>query len=102
VPLLSKLTDDQISVYLRKFPEWKHDHHSILKTFSFDRFADSIDFVNKVAEVAEAANHHPDILIRYNKVTITLTTYDKNGVTGKDFFLAEQIEKCYKRLLKNS
>ena len=98
---MSKLTDNQISVYLRKLPGWKHENQSILKAFSFNDFAESIDFVKKVAEAANAANHHPDILIRYNKVTITLTTHDKNGVTGKDFFLAEQIEKCHNQLLKN-
>jgi 4a-hydroxytetrahydrobiopterin dehydratase len=91
---MSKLSAEQISVYLRKLPKWKYDEDSgfLMKTFSCKSFRDAVHFVNCVAELAEAADHHPDMTIRSRKVTLTLTTVDNGGVTGKDFLLAQQIE----------
>jgi 4a-hydroxytetrahydrobiopterin dehydratase len=89
---MSKLSEEQITVYLRKLPKWKHENDTIRKTFQFPDFTKSIAFVNKVAELAERSNHHPDIIIRFNKVSISLTTHDERGITGKDFSLAQQIE----------
>jgi ribonuclease HI/pterin-4a-carbinolamine dehydratase len=66
----------------------------ITKSYKFKDFSESMEFVNKVAGVAEEASHHPDILIEYNKVTITLTTHDKGSkVTDKDKALAKKIDK---------
>jgi 4a-hydroxytetrahydrobiopterin dehydratase len=63
-----------------------------VKTFTFPRFADGIAFVNRVASIADDMDHHPDIDIRYTKVTLTLSTHDAGGVTKTDFSLAERIE----------
>ena len=97
VERMSKLSNVQISIYLRKLPDWKYEDGALRKTFTFGAFTDSITFVNKVAERAEEAQHHPDLTIRYNDVDVLLTTHDSGGVTGKDFMLAEQIEKEYGR-----
>ncbi|MDB6148093.1 MAG: 4a-hydroxytetrahydrobiopterin dehydratase [Verrucomicrobiota bacterium] len=77
---------------LKKIPEWELEKKHIERTFEFDDFSDSIDFVNSVAEVAEDEEHHPDIDIRYNKVRLVLSTHSKGGLTDLDFALAERID----------
>ena len=77
---------------LKKIPEWELEKKHIERTFEFDDFSDSIDFVNSVAEVAGEEEHHPDIDIRYNKVRLLLTTHSKGGLTELDFALAERID----------
>ncbi len=72
---------------MKKIPEWELEKKHIERTFEFDDFADAIDFVNAVAEVAEE-----DIDIRYNKVRLVLSTHSKGGVTELDFGLAERID----------
>lgn len=63
------------------------------KEFKFKNFKQALEFVNKVGEVAEEANHHPDIAIHYNKVILELTTHDKGALTEKDFKLAQKIDE---------
>lgn len=71
---------------------WEETKNGLVKDFTFRNFLKAVDFVNDVAKIAEAANHHPDIFIHsYNKVKITLFTHDKNAVTNKDHELAKQI-----------
>jgi len=77
---------------MKKIPEWELEKKHIERTFEFDDFADAIDFVNAVAEVAEDEEHHPDIDIRYNKVHLVLSTHSKGGLTELDFGLAERID----------
>lgn len=77
---------------LKKVPEWELEKKHIERTFEFDDFSDSIDFVNSVSEVAEEEEHHPDIDIRYNKVRLVLSTHSKGGLTELDFSLAERID----------
>jgi 4a-hydroxytetrahydrobiopterin dehydratase len=77
---------------MKKVPEWELEKKHIERTFEFDDFADAIDFVNAVAEVAEEEEHHPDIDIRYNKVRLILSTHSKGGLTDLDFALAERID----------
>lgn len=77
---------------LKKIPEWELEKKHIERTFEFDDFTESIDFVNSVAEVAEDEEHHPDIDIRYNKVRLILSTHSKGGLTDLDFALAERID----------
>ena len=77
---------------MKKIPEWELEKKHIERTFEFDDFADAIDFVNAVAEVAEEEEHHPDIDIRYNKVHLVLSTHSKGGLTELDFGLAERID----------
>jgi 4a-hydroxytetrahydrobiopterin dehydratase len=77
---------------MKRIPEWELEKKHIERTFEFDDFADAIDFVNAVAEVAEEEEHHPDIDIRYNKVRLLLSTHSKGGLTELDFSLAERID----------
>jgi 4a-hydroxytetrahydrobiopterin dehydratase len=86
------LKSDELKTRLKKIPEWELEKKHIERTFEFDDFSDSIDFVNSVSEVAEEEEHHPDIDIRYNKVRLVLSTHSKGGLTELDFALAERID----------
>lgn len=86
--MAAKLTEIQIATSLSDLPEWAEVGGSLQRTFDFSDFVESMAFVNRVAERAEADQHHPDILIRYNRVTLTLSTHDAGGITVKDFALA--------------
>jgi 4a-hydroxytetrahydrobiopterin dehydratase len=70
---------------------WKRDGESRVASLEFKDFAEAMDFVNRVAERSEAANHHPDIDIRWNKVRLVLSTHSEGGITRKDLDLARQI-----------
>ncbi|MEO1129838.1 MAG: 4a-hydroxytetrahydrobiopterin dehydratase [Planctomycetota bacterium] len=83
-----KLSEDQISEKLQDRSEWTEMNGAIQRTFQFKDFLASMKFVNDIAAEAERCQHHPDILIRYNKVTLTLSTHDAGGITDKDFDLA--------------
>ena len=83
---------DQLKTRLKKIPEWELEKKHLERTFEFDDFSESIDFVNGVAEVAEEEEHHPDIDIRYNKVRLILSTHSKGGITELDFELTERID----------
>ncbi len=72
---------------------WTVEGKKLRATRTFKDFVEAIAFVNKLVEPAEAAGHHPDLEISYNKVTITLTTHDAGGLTAKDFDLAEVISR---------
>lgn len=85
------LAENEIVTLLARTPGWERAGDSITVTATFPGFLDSIAFVNKVAELAEAADHHPDIDIRWNKVTLTLSTHSDGGLTAKDFDLATKI-----------
>jgi 4a-hydroxytetrahydrobiopterin dehydratase len=85
---MTKLTPAQIKTALRAVPEWKRQGAAITRTFQLKDFVAAIRFVNKVAKLAEQACHHPDIDVRWNKVTLMLTTHDAGGLTKKDFMLA--------------
>jgi len=66
----------------------------LVRTFTFQDFVGALRFVNRVADLAEAASHHPDIDIRYNRVRLALTTHDAGGLTGKDFELAAAADQA--------
>jgi 4a-hydroxytetrahydrobiopterin dehydratase len=83
----------EVSTRLAAVPKWKEQGSEIVRTFEFPDFRGALAFVNKVGDLAENAGHHPDIDIRYNKVKLTLTTHDANGLTGKDFDLAAAIDR---------
>ena len=82
------LTRSEIDVALKSLPGWATHDNAIQRVFQFDDFVHSIEFVNKIALAAETANHHPDILITYNKVTLTLVSHDSGGVTQRDIRMA--------------
>ncbi|MDL5053646.1 4a-hydroxytetrahydrobiopterin dehydratase [Oscillatoria laete-virens NRMC-F 0139] len=88
-PLLSP---EQIARALTEVPGWEKRDSSITKTFVFKNFVGAMGFVTQVAILAEKAWHHPDIDIRWNRVTVTLSTHDAGGLTQKDFDLASQLQ----------
>lgn len=92
---MDKLSAQDIETRLQDFPEWTLLGDSMQRTFAFEDFLGSMAFVKRVAELAEAHQHHPDIMIRYNKVTLTLSTHDAGGLTDKDFELAHDIDACF-------
>ena len=74
--------------------DWKESQQEITKTFNFKDFVEAIDFVNKVRDIAERHQHHPDIFIHsYNKVKISLTTHSEGRVTDKDYTVADEVDK---------
>jgi 4a-hydroxytetrahydrobiopterin dehydratase len=85
------LTEDEINAKLSDLPGWEHAGSSISLTSTRGDFRDAILFVGAVAYLAEAANHHPDLLIQWNKVTLTLSTHSAGGLTAADFALAAKI-----------
>jgi len=87
------LTLEQITFRLERLEGWELTDNAISKQFTFADFTEALAFVNKVGELAEQADHHPDILIQYKDVTLTLSTHTDGGVTEKDFSLVEDIDK---------
>jgi 4a-hydroxytetrahydrobiopterin dehydratase len=88
-----KMEPAKIILALSTLPEWSRTGEIISRTFVFKDFPAAMKFVNNVAELAEQAQHHPDIDVRWNKVTLALTTHDAGGLTEKDFELARQIDQ---------
>ncbi len=90
---MTKLTADEVQAALSALPGWSlNQAGEITKTFRFRDFAQSLMFTVSVGWLAEAAQHHPDITIQWNRVTLALTTHDVGGLTAKDIALAKQIE----------
>jgi len=88
----SRLSDLEIQRALGSLQGWSRRGDVLTKTFSFKKFPDGIDFVQRVARAADKMNHHPDIDIRYTKITCALTTHDAGGITDNDLTLAGTIE----------
>lgn len=86
------LTAEDISNKLSDLKGWFLEGKEIKKIYTFENFVEAISFVNRVSRIAEAENHHPDILIQYNKVTISISTHSEGGLTEKDFILAGKID----------
>ena len=88
-----QIPDPELPGSLSTCPDWTLEGKEIVRTFSFDSFPGAIRFVNEVGELAEKACHHPDIDIRYARVTLRLTTHSKGGLTAADFDLARDIDR---------
>jgi len=86
------LPDKTVAERLAAFPRWTRDGHSIVRTVSFASFMDAIRFVNRVAELAEQKDHHPDMTISYKNVTFRLSSHDAGGITERDLRLAGRID----------
>lgn len=82
------LPDDDLQAFIDNHPDWTRENEEITRTYEFTDFNESMGFVTRVALEAEKANHHPDIDIRWNKVTLTLSTHSEGGLTEKDLDLA--------------
>ena len=89
---MSPLSDIEIQRALGALPGWARRGDTLTKTYHFATFPDAIDFIARVADVAESMNHHPDIDIRYTKLHFHLSSHDVKGITSRDLKLAEAIE----------
>jgi 4a-hydroxytetrahydrobiopterin dehydratase len=89
---MAKLTPKEIKAALPSVSRWQKKGSMIRRTFVFKDFPAAVKFVNAVARLAEKAWHHPDFDIRWNKVTLALTTHDEGGLTQKDFALAKKFD----------
>jgi 4a-hydroxytetrahydrobiopterin dehydratase len=89
---VAKLSEDEIRTRLEDLTGWELGDAAIGKDYRFDTFPQAVAFVVAVGFAAEAANHHPDLDVRYNRVHLELSTHSEGGVTHKDLALAEQIE----------
>ena len=86
-----KIPETDLPARLKKLPEWELKKERLVRVFEFDEYMEGIDFINGVAEIAEEANHHPDIIMRYTVVTLSLYSHDSKGVTKRDIELASRI-----------
>ena len=89
---MALLSEKEVQEKLANLEGWQKKGNEITKMYKQKDFVDAISFVNKVAILAEKANHHPDILVKYNKVTLILSTHDEGGITDRDFNLVKKID----------
>ena len=89
---MATLTDPEIRDAIQELPGWVDQDGRLTKTFTHSSFPEAIVFVNAVAHIAELANHHPDIDVRYSNITLSLVTHDEGGITPRDVALARQVE----------
>jgi 4a-hydroxytetrahydrobiopterin dehydratase len=89
------MTDEALATFLSEHPKWARTGNEIRRTFEFPQFLAGVDFVGRVAKLAEAADHHPDIDIRWRKVTLALTTHDAGGLTARDVDLARLCDATF-------
>ena len=91
------LNTKQVSLHLKAVPNWSKRAKKILRTYKFEGFLKSVAFIDRIAKKAQKSNHHPDIDIRFNQVTLTLTTHDEGRITEKDFSLARQCDEVFSK-----
>jgi 4a-hydroxytetrahydrobiopterin dehydratase len=85
------LSQEELSVLVHELPEWAVDDGKLARFWTFADFVQAMAFVHRVAELAEAAGHHPDIDIRYNRVKLALVSHDAGGITARDAAMARQL-----------
>jgi 4a-hydroxytetrahydrobiopterin dehydratase len=88
-----KLTADQANVLLLETPEWRLEGDSLVRTLTFPDFRAAMRFVNALAELAEAEDHHPDFTVRYSKVEVSIWTHTVSGLSENDFILAAKLDR---------
>jgi 4a-hydroxytetrahydrobiopterin dehydratase len=96
------LTPEALQQFLAEHPEWRHEGGMIRRTYEAPSFLKGIEFVNRVAQAAEAADHHPDIDIRWRKVTLALVTHDAGGLTWRDTKLAAEADRLFSEGVKGA
>ncbi|HET9202666.1 MAG TPA: 4a-hydroxytetrahydrobiopterin dehydratase [Acidimicrobiia bacterium] len=89
---MALVSESEIEAFVEAHPAWAKEGDAIARTYEFADFNESMGFVTRVALAAEKADHHPDIDIRWNKVTLTLSTHSQGGVTAKDLDMADLCE----------
>lgn len=92
MPASPLLSDIEIQRELGSLPGWARRGGTLVKTYTFPAFPAGIDWIRRAADAAESMNHHPDIDIRYTRITVTLSTHDSGGITTKDLALARALE----------
>jgi 4a-hydroxytetrahydrobiopterin dehydratase len=85
------LSEQEIDDLLRRHPEWAVEDGMLVRFWTFNGFVEAIAFVNRVAQLAEQAGHHPDIDIRYNRVRLALVSHDAGGITARDAQMASRL-----------
>jgi 4a-hydroxytetrahydrobiopterin dehydratase len=98
---MTALTAKEIKLHLKAVPHWSKRAQTILRTFKFAEFLNSIAFVNRIAKCAQKINHHPDIDVHFDEVTLTLTTHDEGGLTKKDFSIARQSDEVFAKFFES-
>lgn len=88
----TKLSEEEIKDNLKKLNDWKVEGKLLKRSFKFEDFAEALEFVNKVGDIAEKADHHPDITFGWGYAEIELTTHDTGGLTHNDFDVAKKID----------
>jgi len=94
---MATLSDAEIREAIQGLPGWVHQDGKLTRTFTHSSFPEAIVFVNAVAHIAELANHHPDIDVRYSNITLALVTHDEGGITHKDVAVAKQVESIRRK-----
>ncbi|MFN2557797.1 MAG: 4a-hydroxytetrahydrobiopterin dehydratase [Nitriliruptorales bacterium] len=89
---METLSDQEIEGALAELPGWEFDGEAITKTYALSSFREAIEFINDIADVAEDANHHPDLEIYYDKVVVSFRTHSADAVTDKDVEMAREVE----------
>ncbi len=92
------LKPKDVQLHLKAIPKWSKRGQTLVRTYEFKEFMQGLQFVTQVAKRAEKSQHHPDIDIRYNKVTLKLTTHDEGGITDKDFAMARQSDEAFAKV----
>lgn len=90
---MTKLSHSEIDQQLPSLPEWKHENGSLVRDYAFADFVTAFGFVTRLALLAEKADHHPDIELRYNQLHVALVSHDAGGVTQRDIAMAGKISK---------
>ena len=98
MPYAPLLSEEEVASALGRVPEWTREGDAILRTIRCPSFREAIALVVSVADAAEAADHHPDMLIRWRRVAFTLSTHASGGLTAKDFALAAEIDRLATRI----
>lgn len=90
--MATKLTEAEIAKKLTGLPDWQRRGDEIARQYKLSSFTAAMAFANQVADLAESMDHHPDILVQFNKVTLTLSTHSAGGLTDLDFELAKKLD----------
>lgn len=89
---MAVLNDEELAAALAQLPGWQQEHHAIRRVYEFPDFREAMKFAVRVADLADAANHHPDLLVQWGRVTVTTWSHDAGGVTKRDLALAHAID----------
>jgi 4a-hydroxytetrahydrobiopterin dehydratase len=89
----SALSGEELQDLIRELPEWALDDGKLIRFWTYANFLEAMEFVNRVAQLAEQHNHHPDIDIRYNRVKLALVSHDAGGITERDARMARELSR---------